>query len=1248
MLLPIIVVMLMQSGIVGLFLVFSGTVGALNDSSIGIIKNNVEFRGTNLQDLMLNSWSNLDAFEYAVESSLAAFLSENNIGVNELLDNRQKRNSFLYGISDEVVNALHIADTTGAFIYILDGICPSEGGTRSLNGIYIRDLSVLPNIPANHIFLVGHYSISRKHGFSQDALWTENFTFSPEHYEMWRGFAYPQLAAKAMPGASSKDVSFWNPTHYFNPGSPASTSQISYSRIVFFENQPFAIIGTDVRLSTLMERHMPMRDFEYFGESGYALVLGSLYGCEQNIVDVSGMFLRELFDGLQSITMQETRNSGVYSIYELPSNSMVYRPLDLYNATSYFFNQRWALAAVSTNRALFSVSQFLLNMMIAGMVIAVILGVVLVVITVRHVTKPIGLITTQLMEKGDKEIIVHKSSSAEIELLYNTINDITNRRIEAEQEIREERQRYLLALESSADTFIEYNLELDILQVMYFTSSNKHHPNIQIVDDFSKKMGDIFHPDDEPEFFIKKSHELRVKTELFSHIKNTEDIDGYIWVSVKTIFLKDDKRKTVKIIGTARDITRKKISKLNEIETNRRDMTSGFYNRVYGTKLVNAFAKDAANRDAPFYLKLLRIKNFHALELRFGQVFGGIFIAMFGALLKRRFFMGHNFVTRLGNSEFLVYHESHFDESEFISEFNNLYAGEESNIGISIQPVIYSDDMKWRRTKDPIKVSLNMSEKANIADIAMELLERSPHIDSSIKALLGLTARLFGLERIVICNYNAEFSTDQISIEWNETGGKINSERTNVSAKAFKRFSAMLDEENHTMTYTNEKVSFNELNELLHVSPGERVSIFCCMVHEGAENSGRIMFMKDDFEWSDEDKDILRTLVKVISAYMDMEKNRSASRAKSNFLSRVSHEIRTPMNAIIGMTDIAKDAANNGNADRTLDCLNKIDISASHLLNLINDVLEMSRIESGKVLNIEKIPFSLEKLIDETESIIRYSIENKKIKFNVNRSFENKNVIGDPKRIKQVLINLLGNANKFTPQEGSITFSVIENDSMYEFCVRDTGIGIPLDKQSIVFNAFEQAENTSAEQNGTGLGLSISRNIIRAMDSDIILNSEIGFGSEFKFKLNLPHTGIPIEEEIDVADYKDLFVGKRALVVDDVEINLEIAEFILKNAGFETVTAINGKEAVDKFYEAEVGYFDVILMDIQMPVMDGITAATYIRGTKKSDSKKIPIIALTANAFDEDWKKSTEAGMDVHINKPIDSKVLLAMLKQIL
>ncbi len=388
-----------------------------------------------------------------------------------------------------------------------------------------------------------------------------------------------------------------------------------------------------------------------------------------------------------------------------------------------------------------------------------------------------------------------------------------------------------------------------------------------------------------------------------------------------------------------------------------------------------------------------------------------------------------------------------------------------------------------------------------------------------------------------------------------------------------------------------------------------------------------------------------------------------ANLAKSDFLSRMSHDIRTPMNAIIGMTAIAE--ANINDVEKLKDSLSKINVSSRHLLTLINEVLDMSKIESGRV---ELLPerFDLTKLISGVVTIINTSAAAKKHEFKLDMQITNRYLVGDMGRIEQICMNILSNSIKYTPDGGNIKLTVSEQDSdnktvhNYKFVFEDNGMGMTKEFVDRIFEPFSRAEDTRINKiQGTGLGMAIVKSIVQMMGGDISVESEYGRGS--KFTVNIPlrlQSDNEIREFASVADAseisdgmmaqvdKNALTGKRILLVEDNELNTEIAIELLSSEGFQVEHAGDGSEALNMFGEAVPGYYDLILMDIQMPVRNGYEATKAIRSLDKEGAKSIPIIAMTANAFVEDIENAKNAGMNEHMAKPINVEQLFGLLQK--
>jgi len=386
-----------------------------------------------------------------------------------------------------------------------------------------------------------------------------------------------------------------------------------------------------------------------------------------------------------------------------------------------------------------------------------------------------------------------------------------------------------------------------------------------------------------------------------------------------------------------------------------------------------------------------------------------------------------------------------------------------------------------------------------------------------------------------------------------------------------------------------------------------------------------------------------------------LEKAELANKAKSAFLFNMSHDIRTPLNAMIGFTDMA--VKNIDDKAKALDCLSKSKLSSEHLLSLINDVLDMSRIESGKV-ELDLNPVNLNENGEDYVPMLRSLAEKKNVHFEFSHhDITNAYVYVDFLRMNQVIINVVSNAVKYTPSGGSVTVDVCQIPSdregfgLYQFVIQDTGIGMSAEYQQHLFDEFSRERtSTVSKQQGTGLGLAITKRIIDMMEGSIEVESKVGEGSKFTIRIPMRIQEHPENvEQVRFAHSEEepvSFEGFKILVVEDNELNLEISKDILESAGVVVESAEDGSIAVERLKEKGPDYYDCILMDIQMPVMDGFEATRTIR--KMFPDKRIPIIALSANAFDEDRRKSLEAGMDGHLAKPIVIAQLEDSLKKYL
>ena len=380
-----------------------------------------------------------------------------------------------------------------------------------------------------------------------------------------------------------------------------------------------------------------------------------------------------------------------------------------------------------------------------------------------------------------------------------------------------------------------------------------------------------------------------------------------------------------------------------------------------------------------------------------------------------------------------------------------------------------------------------------------------------------------------------------------------------------------------------------------------------------------------------------------------------AVETKSAYLSHMSHDIRTSLNGIIGMTGIA--IKNFDEKEKVLDCLKKVDNSSQYLISLVNDILDMSRIESGRmVMNHERM--DIREVINSCASIAESLLEQRKVDFVREFGiFHHPLLIGDELHLRQVLINILSNAIKFTPDGGKIFFQVKEvfagdGKATYHFEIEDTGIGMKPDFLEKIWDSFTQENSGNCNgYKGTGLGMAITKKLVDLMEGVVEAASKPGVGSKFTVE-------VTFETEIisDIAEKKNKMKsiqeqnahldGMRVLLVEDTPLNMEIAKFMLEDEGIEVMTAENGQIAVNIFNNSPENTFNAVLMDVRMPVMDGLTATKSIRSLPRTDAVTVPIIAMTADAYSEDIRRTADAGMNAHLTKPVSQEKLLSTLEK--
>lgn len=737
------------------------------------------------------------------------------------------------------------------------------------------------------------------------------------------------------------------------------------------------------------------------------------------------------------------------------------------------------------------------------------------------------------------------------------------------------------------------------------------------------------------------------------------------------------------VLGIIEDITKEQTMAMALEEAKSRDLLTGLWNREAGTRIAQEYMakKPLGERCA---LMLLDMDNFTRINQEEGVAFANAVLQEVADILRAET-EPDDIRGRMGGDEFMLVLkgrgkagatvtgpriaarvrelllQSDKDISisvsigmcatEVVDEYSGLYRCAESTLKY-VKENCQGNAACYLDTSNELgemltdlyteKHQLNTIEQGlteqreDLVSFALDLLGKARNLNDAVQLLFARLGKTYGLDRVSLLDVDRDYLTCRFSYQWARDKTDLMMHKTfYITREQYEQWPGQFDPSG-----LNRHAVYDESS----------MSCLQAAIWNQGMFAGILSFevKADGYSWNDEQRKLLEELSKIIPSFVMKARADAVSQAKTDFLSRMSHEIRTPLNAIVGMTAIARNVVDH--RDRVLECLDKLETSNQYLISLINDILDMSRIESGKMeLNVQ--PMDMEDFVRSLEGMMRPQAEQKGLRFIVeNRCCQGLALVTDRLRLEQVLINIIGNAVKFTGEGGDVVFSITPEErcsggQRLTFSVKDTGIGIASEALDSIFNAFEQAEkNTSVRYGGTGLGLAISSRLVQMMGGTLGVRSVLGEGSEFYFTLTLPIGKLDGETPRSREPEHHDFHGRRLLVVEDNLLNQEIAQSLLEMEGFLVETAENGQAALDAFGSHEPGYYDAVLMDIRMPVMDGIEATRRIRTMERPDSRTIPIIAMTANAFDQDSRKSLDSGMNGHLSKPIRVEELLGML----
>lgn len=1285
-LIPILIIVFVQGAVPFLTLIFSGIRSNMENAVIGLDSHTVENRKVVLENDMIEQWSSVYKESDSLSSALTKVLSDHQMDMQGFMGSGKVQEEYLETVFYDMVEVLQYNSTSGIFLVLgNDGDTDSEGEYK---GFWVRD-SDPQTKTASHTDLLmerGSKVLSQNMSISLDTSWHTDFHFQGNGKRDADDFFYqPYITAENYVDSrtSMKNLGYWSKPFILEDFYKDNHKMITYSAPLVYDKTVYGVLGIEVGVNDLT-KFFQVKDLDSDLNAGFALVVDHGNGNYEGIAGEGALYDAVSRDGSDFVLEEPVQENlrlvqgaaiGKQQIYGLVSN------LELYSRNVPYEDTQWALCGFVTEDSVYGLISDVYERILGAILGSALMAVILVYFLVQYATEPVYHLV-ESVRGGVKGIHgFQESGIQELDELHKVIENLTDTQMQTENQLLEEKERYRIAVESSQDAFFTYKCKEKLLEIVN-----------------SKGNDGVWDCGKHPEFLDNDSIHPADKAKLVNAVKSSDgvlDVDfrlqhangEFQWVNLSGSITFDENKERSRVVGCIHNVHQHKLLEQAQKRKQIYDSITSFYRLGSGLEVVETLCRD----DPEGVLVLLEIQQFSKIDERYGLIFGDIILEQFAGLLAKRFQedgLNGGIYIRAGADQMLVWlpvcttgpivRSVQGLEKEFGALTDEKHLSLSLKCGIAVtgsrnslsealeqtktaltaarhgkQEIMFYEELSTVEKACAVDVafaevaSLERLKEMTLSSIALNLFDRDGDTSVVLDILALKLQEKYHLTDIVITHFNGEYMVNNLLYCWKTWEKKDGWDgMVHCSEKQYQHF---VETQEMQQLLTSGESIWKE--PLIQPFASGRNDIVFHMTDNG-QYSGSIVFRdidQDVLEKKEECK-CLEEISAIIQNRLNLERHDLSAKAKSDFLARMSHEIRTPMNGIIGMTEIAlKDGQTE---ERRIDCLRKIEYSSEYLLGLINDILDMSKIESGKMRLIEE-KCNLMEMIQGLRPLLEAKLNENNIQYIADIQLKNHWFMADSLRLNQVLVNLLGNALKYSRPDGHVWLTVRETEeekgfSNLYFQVRDDGIGIAPEKQQLIFRQFEQADNSeNARKQGTGLGLAISRRIVRMMDSDIKLESEPGKGSSFSFNVKLqPVSG---EKTTVTSQPEEIsFPGKRILVVEDNELNMEIICTILENYGIETEQAVNGKEAVRRMEESVPGYYDMIFMDIMMPEMDGLEATRTIRNLDREDCKKIPIYAMSANAFDEDVKRSLASGMNGHLSKPVNLQVLEKTLWEVL
>ena len=1285
-LIPILIIVFVQGAVPFLTLIFSGIRSNMENAVIGLDSHTVENRKVVLENDMIEKWSSVYKESDSLSSALTKVLSNHQMDMQGFMGSGKVQEEYLETVFYDMVEVLQYNSTSGIFLVLgNDGDTDSEGEYK---GFWVRDSDPQTKTASRTDLLMerGSKVLSQNMSISLDTSWHTDFHFQGNGKRDADDFFYqPYITAENYVDSrtSMKNLGYWSKPFILEDFYKDNHKMITYSAPLVYDKTVYGVLGIEVGVNDLT-KFFQVKDLDSDLNAGFALVVDHGNGNYEGIAGEGALYDAVSRDGSDFVLEEPVQENlrlvqgaaiGKQQIYGLVSN------LELYSRNVPYEDTQWALCGFVTEDSVYGLISDVYERILGAILGSALMAVILVYFLVQYATEPVYHLV-ESVRGGVKGIHgFQESGIQELDELHKVIENLTDTQMQTENQLLEEKERYRIAVESSQDAFFTYKCKEKLLEIVN-----------------SKGNDGVWDCGKHPEFLDNDSIHPADKAKLVNAVKSSDgvlDVDfrlqhangEFQWVNLSGSITFDENKERSRVVGCIHNVHQHKLLEQAQKRKQIYDSITSFYRLGSGLEVVETLCRD----DPEGVLVLLEIQQFSKIDERYGLIFGDIILEQFAGLLAKRFQedgLNGGIYIRAGADQMLVWlpvcttgpivRSVQGLEKEFGALTDEKHLSLSLKCGIAVtgsrnslsealeqtktaltaarhgkQEIMFYEELSTVEKACAVDVafaevaSLERLKEMTLSSIALNLFDRDGDTSVVLDILALKLQEKYHLTDIVITHFNGEYMVNNLLYCWKTWEKKDGWDgMVHCSEKQYQHF---VETQEMQQLLTSGESIWKE--PLIQPFASGRNDIVFHMTDNG-QYSGSIVFQdidQDVLEKKEECK-CLEEISAIIQNRLNLERHDLSAKAKSDFLARMSHEIRTPMNGIIGMTEIAlKDGQTE---ERRIDCLRKIEYSSEYLLGLINDILDMSKIESGKMRLIEE-KCNLMEMIQGLRPLLEAKLNENNIQYIADIQLKNHWFMADSLRLNQVLVNLLGNALKYSRPDGHVWLTVRETEeekgfSNLYFQVRDDGIGIAPEKQQLIFRQFEQADNSeNARKQGTGLGLAISRRIVRMMDSDIKLESEPGKGSSFSFNVKLqPVSG---EKTTVTSQPEEIsFPGKRILVVEDNELNMEIICTILENYGIKTEQAVNGKEAVRRMEESVPGYYDMIFMDIMMPEMDGLEATRTIRNLDREDCKKIPIYAMSANAFDEDVKRSLASGMNGHLSKPVNLQVLEKTLQKVL